>query len=125
MNISAEITKDRKGVQTGLVVTVDKKKHKSDITDPSVLVSVEGKSVTMLGFSDVGGASEHINQLMRSIKKQPARHLGSPEHLFAFELRDTEMTLGAALDASAEARKQYGQQEEIARAFRANLNKNK
>lgn len=125
MNISAEITKDRKGQRTGLTVIVDKKKHKSDITDPSVLVSIEGKEVTMLGFSEVGGASEHINQLMRSIKKQPARHLGSPEHLFAFEARGSELIIGSALDASAEARKQYDQQEQIARAFRSNLNKNK
>lgn len=125
MNISAETTTDRKGNRTGIAVTVGKKKHKSDIMESSVLVSVDANEVTMLGFAEAGGASQHIDQLVRSIRKNPGRHLGSPEHLFAFELRDGEFIIGAAVDASTEARKEYDKQDQIARAFRANLNKNK
>lgn len=125
MNIKAETTVDRKGNRTGVAVTVGKKKHKSDIMEPSVLVGVDGTQVTMLGFDETGGASQHIDQLVRSIRKNPGRHLGSPEHLFAFELRNGEFIMGAAIEPAMDARREYDKQDQISRAFRANLNKNK
>lgn len=125
MDVTAEIVTNRKGERTGLTVTVGKKKHKSEVTESSVLVSVDGKSVTVLGFPEDGGATEHIDKLMHSIKKQPGRHLASPEHLFALEVNGSHIELRRSAEPANEARKQYDQQEAIARAFRANLNQNK
>lgn len=122
MKITVETTKNKAGEMTGIAVVVGKKKHKVSSLDPSVLVSNDSGEITWLTFPEPNGATQHVEQFMKSLKKQPAKHLKSPEHLFAFELKDGAYSQTVYVEPQKEARFLYQRAEDIARAFRATLN---